>query len=239
MAARRRSGRGAEVCRPRGSSSRQPVDGCRFPHDGAGREGADRRARHVGVRQSAGDGGGRAGRIEGAADRGVRPRLALRQPPAHDALDTGRPGTGGSGGPSLPRFVARVTAVPAPATTFSLTPAHTEGQEVYLSGRLRVTGAVTTNWWRSKARWRSAPGRRGRAWPSHGRGDRSAGHAPPDGLSGPGRRGCRFVTRLSLPAHMDAVDARFAGGCRATAHRLRPVAPCGGGRAGLPQGGGW
>ncbi|WP_199808975.1 type VII secretion protein EccE [Streptomyces sp. NRRL WC-3626] len=50
------------------------------------------------------------------------------------------PGTGGSDGPALPRFVARVTAVPALATTFSLTLAHTEGQEVSLSGHLRVTG---------------------------------------------------------------------------------------------------
>lgn len=50
------------------------------------------------------------------------------------------PGTGGSGGLSLPQFVARVTAVPALATTFSLTLAHAEGQEVSLSGHLRVTG---------------------------------------------------------------------------------------------------
>ncbi|MGW7786664.1 type VII secretion protein EccE [Streptomyces tricolor] len=41
---------------------------------------------------------------------------------------------------SLPQFIARVTAVPALATTFSLTLAHGERQEVSLCGHLRVTG---------------------------------------------------------------------------------------------------
>ncbi|WP_431986320.1 type VII secretion protein EccE [Streptomyces griseoflavus] len=50
------------------------------------------------------------------------------------------PGAGGGDGPSLPQFVARVTAVPALATTFSLTLARAEGQEVSLCGHLRVTG---------------------------------------------------------------------------------------------------
>ncbi|MEV5933737.1 type VII secretion protein EccE [Streptomyces sp. NPDC052079] len=50
------------------------------------------------------------------------------------------PGAGGGNGPSLPQFVARVTAVPALATTFSLTLARGEGQEVSLCGHLRVTG---------------------------------------------------------------------------------------------------
>ncbi|KES03380.1 hypothetical protein BU52_30950 [Streptomyces toyocaensis] len=50
------------------------------------------------------------------------------------------PGTGGGDGPSLPQFVARVTAVPALATTFSLTLARGEGQAVSLCGHLRVTG---------------------------------------------------------------------------------------------------
>ncbi|MFD8524434.1 type VII secretion protein EccE [Streptomyces capillispiralis] len=50
------------------------------------------------------------------------------------------PGAGGDSGPSLPRFVARVTAVPALATTFSLTLASGQGQEVSLRGHLRVTG---------------------------------------------------------------------------------------------------
>ncbi|MET7296799.1 type VII secretion protein EccE [Streptomyces griseoloalbus] len=50
------------------------------------------------------------------------------------------PAAGGGGGPSLPQFVARVTAVPALATTFSLTLAPGEGREVSLRGHLRVTG---------------------------------------------------------------------------------------------------
>ncbi|MEU9356062.1 type VII secretion protein EccE [Streptomyces griseoloalbus] len=50
------------------------------------------------------------------------------------------PGPSGGSGPSLPRFVARVTAVPALATTFSLTLAPGKGQEVSLRGHLRVTG---------------------------------------------------------------------------------------------------
>ncbi|WP_225823231.1 type VII secretion protein EccE [Streptomyces naphthomycinicus] len=50
------------------------------------------------------------------------------------------PQLGGDRGESLPQFVARVTAIPALATTFSLTLAHGERQEVSLSGHLRVTG---------------------------------------------------------------------------------------------------
>ncbi|MFF4843869.1 type VII secretion protein EccE [Streptomyces collinus] len=50
------------------------------------------------------------------------------------------PQLGGERGESLPQFVARVTAVPALATTFSLTLAHGERQEVSLCGHLRVTG---------------------------------------------------------------------------------------------------
>ncbi|MEU6510640.1 type VII secretion protein EccE [Streptomyces sp. NPDC046942] len=50
------------------------------------------------------------------------------------------PQLGGGSSESLPHFVARVTAIPALATTFSLTLAHGERQEVSLSGHLRVTG---------------------------------------------------------------------------------------------------
>lgn len=50
------------------------------------------------------------------------------------------PPLGGGRAESLPQFVARVTAVPALATTFSLTLAHGERQEVSLCGHLRVTG---------------------------------------------------------------------------------------------------
>ncbi|MGW2702660.1 type VII secretion protein EccE [Streptomyces sp. NPDC001340] len=50
------------------------------------------------------------------------------------------PQLGGGRGDSLPQFVARVTAIPALATTFSLTLAHGERQEVSLCGHLRVTG---------------------------------------------------------------------------------------------------
>ncbi|KKD02856.1 type VII secretion protein EccE [Streptomyces sp. WM6386] len=50
------------------------------------------------------------------------------------------PQFGGGRAPSLPQFVALVTAVPALATTFSLTLARGERQEVSLSGHLRVTG---------------------------------------------------------------------------------------------------
>ncbi|MEU0007370.1 type VII secretion protein EccE [Streptomyces sp. NPDC006314] len=46
----------------------------------------------------------------------------------------------GGGGESLPQFVAQVTAIPALATTFSLTLARGERQEVSLCGHLRVTG---------------------------------------------------------------------------------------------------
>ncbi|MEW2049755.1 type VII secretion protein EccE [Streptomyces sp. NPDC005476] len=46
----------------------------------------------------------------------------------------------GGGGPSLPQFVALVTAVPALATTFSVTLARGDRQEVLLSGHVRVTG---------------------------------------------------------------------------------------------------
>ncbi|WP_416223425.1 type VII secretion protein EccE [Streptomyces hygroscopicus] len=50
------------------------------------------------------------------------------------------PQLGGGTGPSLPQLVGLVTAVPALATTFSLTLAHAERQEVSLAGHLRVTG---------------------------------------------------------------------------------------------------
>ncbi|AGS72156.1 hypothetical protein B446_26740 [Streptomyces collinus Tu 365] len=50
------------------------------------------------------------------------------------------PQLGGERGESLPQFVARVTAVPALATTFSLTLAQGERQEASLCGHLRVTG---------------------------------------------------------------------------------------------------
>ncbi|MCS0605966.1 type VII secretion protein EccE [Streptomyces sp. LP11] len=50
------------------------------------------------------------------------------------------PQLGGGRGESLPQFVARVTAIPALATTFSLTLARGERQEVALCGHLRVTG---------------------------------------------------------------------------------------------------
>ncbi|MGW3633047.1 type VII secretion protein EccE [Streptomyces sp. NPDC005122] len=46
----------------------------------------------------------------------------------------------GSGGPSLPQLVALLTAVPALATTFSLTLRRGERQNVSLCGHLRVTG---------------------------------------------------------------------------------------------------
>ncbi|WP_078894489.1 type VII secretion protein EccE [Streptomyces sp. NRRL S-1022] len=50
------------------------------------------------------------------------------------------PQLGGERSESLPQFVAGVTAVPALATTFSLTLAPGERQEVSLCGHLRVTG---------------------------------------------------------------------------------------------------
>ncbi|MFF9221261.1 type VII secretion protein EccE [Streptomyces viridosporus] len=50
------------------------------------------------------------------------------------------PPLGGDRGVSLPQFVARVTAVPALATTISLTLAHADRREMALSGHLRVTG---------------------------------------------------------------------------------------------------
>lgn len=50
------------------------------------------------------------------------------------------PQLGGDRGESLPQFVARVTAIPALATTFSLTLARGERQDVSLCGHLRVTG---------------------------------------------------------------------------------------------------
>ncbi|MFG2605088.1 type VII secretion protein EccE [Streptomyces sp. NPDC048514] len=50
------------------------------------------------------------------------------------------PQLGGGRAESLPQFVAGVTAVPALATTFSLTLARGERQEVALCGHLRVTG---------------------------------------------------------------------------------------------------
>lgn len=50
------------------------------------------------------------------------------------------PTLGGERAPSLPQFLALVTAVPALATTFSLTLARGERQEVSVCGHLRVTG---------------------------------------------------------------------------------------------------
>ncbi|MEV7815933.1 type VII secretion protein EccE [Streptomyces flaveolus] len=50
------------------------------------------------------------------------------------------PQLGGGRSESLPQLIARVTAVPALATTFSLTLARGERQEVSLCGHLRVTG---------------------------------------------------------------------------------------------------
>ena len=46
----------------------------------------------------------------------------------------------GGRGPSLPQLVALITAVPALATTFSLTLGRGERQEVSLTGHIRVTG---------------------------------------------------------------------------------------------------
>ncbi|MEU3982285.1 type VII secretion protein EccE [Streptomyces sp. NPDC026672] len=51
------------------------------------------------------------------------------------------PTLGGERAPSMPQFLALVTAVPALATTFSLTLARGERQEVSVSGHLRVTGS--------------------------------------------------------------------------------------------------
>ncbi|MFI5674518.1 type VII secretion protein EccE [Streptomyces cellulosae] len=50
------------------------------------------------------------------------------------------PSLGGERAPSLPQLVALVTAVPALATTFSLTLTRGERQEVSVCGHLRVTG---------------------------------------------------------------------------------------------------
>ncbi|MFI1724875.1 type VII secretion protein EccE [Streptomyces sp. NPDC020489] len=50
------------------------------------------------------------------------------------------PALGGERAPSLPQFLALVTAVPALATTFSLTLARGERQEASFTGHLRVTG---------------------------------------------------------------------------------------------------
>ncbi|MFY4718544.1 type VII secretion protein EccE [Streptomyces sp. LaBMicrA B280] len=50
------------------------------------------------------------------------------------------PPLGGGRGASLPQLVAQVTAIPALATTFSLTLARGDRQEVSLCGHLRVTG---------------------------------------------------------------------------------------------------
>ncbi len=50
------------------------------------------------------------------------------------------PQLGGGTGPSLPQFIALVTAVPALATTVSLTLTRGDRQEVALCGHLRVTG---------------------------------------------------------------------------------------------------
>lgn len=46
----------------------------------------------------------------------------------------------GGAGPSLPQLVGQLTAVPALATTFSLTLAHGVRQEVTVTGHVRVTG---------------------------------------------------------------------------------------------------
>ncbi|MFE6286945.1 type VII secretion protein EccE [Streptomyces sp. NPDC057877] len=50
------------------------------------------------------------------------------------------PPLGGDRGPSLPQFAALVTAIPALATTISLTLAHADRREMSLCGHLRVTG---------------------------------------------------------------------------------------------------
>ncbi|MFC4507953.1 MULTISPECIES: type VII secretion protein EccE [Streptomyces] len=50
------------------------------------------------------------------------------------------PSLGGANAPSLPQFIALVTAVPALATTFSVTLARGERQDVSLAAHLRVTG---------------------------------------------------------------------------------------------------
>ncbi|MFJ1609797.1 type VII secretion protein EccE [Streptomyces sp. NPDC088253] len=50
------------------------------------------------------------------------------------------PQLGAGGGPSLPQLVALLTAVPALATTFSLTLRRGERQEVSVCGHMRVTG---------------------------------------------------------------------------------------------------
>ncbi|MFD0317609.1 type VII secretion protein EccE [Streptomyces flavalbus] len=50
------------------------------------------------------------------------------------------PQLGGDRAPSLPQFVALVTAIPALATTISLTLARADRQEMALTGHLRVTG---------------------------------------------------------------------------------------------------
>ncbi len=50
------------------------------------------------------------------------------------------PRLGGDGGPALPQLVAVLTAVPALATTFSLTIGRGARQEITLSGHVRVTG---------------------------------------------------------------------------------------------------
>lgn len=50
------------------------------------------------------------------------------------------PHLGGGRGPSLPQLLGTLTAVPALATTFSLSMARGERQEVVLTGHLRVTG---------------------------------------------------------------------------------------------------
>ncbi|MFJ1736982.1 type VII secretion protein EccE [Streptomyces sp. NPDC088254] len=50
------------------------------------------------------------------------------------------PSLGGGSGPSLPQFVALITAVPALTTTFSVTLTRGDRQEVSLTGHVRVTG---------------------------------------------------------------------------------------------------
>ncbi len=50
------------------------------------------------------------------------------------------PPVGGGPGPSLPQFIALLTAIPALATTFSLTLGRGDRQELSLAGHVRVTG---------------------------------------------------------------------------------------------------